>query len=380
MRAKLSRDFERFAGEPPSDLAGYVRDAYRIDLTATYLGRVLPHPVGKASGQLSLNAAQLETDARAGLAFVVLKTLIAEDAAGRQSMAAWAVPESRMRVERRTARDGREGWTVTWKGRGWDRSLDDYLALVRSARAISASGGPLIVPSVKYHLPPAGAPFRVEEYRHTTARLAGAWGDEPLLLEKDFSPTLAGDDLAGARDAILRWLREVPHLIRQAAPNGAAVALKLMNARFDDGFQAEMVAAAADADTLVVFNRLWDAAKAVAYGGHDLSERNLRVLARVRDAGTPHPPLSGTGNIITGRMAVAYARAGCSSVQVHTGFQLPRSEYPGSGASRTARLLHRIVFDPADGIVATLLDLADGGELEPAAGELRWLDLARSAG
>ncbi len=64
------------------DLAAHVREAYRIDLAARYLGHPLPHPIGKASGQLSLNLEQVETDRAAGLAFVVLKTVIAEDPAG----------------------------------------------------------------------------------------------------------------------------------------------------------------------------------------------------------------------------------------------------------------------------------------------------------
>lgn len=376
MRAKLAHDFERFAREPLGDVAAHVREAYRIDLTAEYLGARLPHPVGKASGQLSLNPAQLETDAAAGLAFVVLKTVIAEDADGSRAMAAWAVPESRMRVEQRVGSGGVPGWTVTWKGRGWDRSLDEYLALARTGRDITRAGGPLVLPSVKYHLPEAGVEFRDGEYRHTTARLADAWGDGPLLLEKDFSPTLAGDDRSRARDTILRWLAEVPARIRAAAPNGARVALKLMNARFDDAFQAEMIAAARSADALVVFNRLWDDDAKVAYGGHDLSDRNLRVLQRVGAAAMSHPPLSGTGNIATGRMVAAYALAGCTSVQVHTGFQLPRREYPAESGSRPAMLLHRIMYDPVDGLIATLLDLADQGVLHPRGGELRFLDLA----
>ena len=119
-----------------------------------------------------------------------------------------------MRVERRRAADGREGWTVTWKGRGWDRSFEDYLALVRPAGDLTRSGAMLAVPSVKYHLPRLDEPFRDEEYRHTTARLAEAWGAGPLPLEKDFSPTLAGDALADERGRILRWLREVPGRIR----------------------------------------------------------------------------------------------------------------------------------------------------------------------
>src|SRR5213592_575055 len=236
--ASLARDFKRFKRELPRDFAAHVRSTYRIDLTARYLGETLPHPVGKGSGQLSLNASQLETDADAGLAFAVLKTVIAQDAAGAQSMAAWAIHETKMKVERR---DG--GWTVTWKGRGWDRSFKDYLALVRAGRDLTRAGRLLTVPSVKYHLPRLEEPFRDGEYRYTTRLLADAWGDDvpPLLVEKDFSPTLAGDSLAGDRDQIMRWLREVPGRIRAASPISVRVAVKLMNARFDDAFQLEMI-------------------------------------------------------------------------------------------------------------------------------------------
>jgi hypothetical protein len=373
-RERLARDFERFKRELPPDVAGYVREAYAIDLTARYLGRTVPHPIGKASGQLSLNLEQLETDRAAGLAYVVLKTVIAEDPAGERSMAAWAIQEARMRVERRPAASGREGWTVTWKGRGWDRSFDDYLALVRAAGDLTRAGH-LVVPSVKYHLPRLGEPFRAAEYRHTTERLAAAWGGEVLLLEKDFSPTLAGDALAEARPQILRWLREVPVEIRAAAPGPVRLALKLMNARFDDTFQLAMLEAAGTADALVVFNRLWEAAAGVAYGGYDLSDRNLRVLAEARRSGARLPPLAGTGNICSGRLLLEYARLGCESVQLHTYFQLPLREYPATHGSRPARALHALVFDPRDGLIAGMLDLEAAGTIARRAGELRFLDV-----
>ena len=72
MRAQLARDFERFGEGLPRDFAGHIREAYRIDLAARYLGFPLPHPIGKGSGQLSLNQEQLENDRAAGLAFVVI--------------------------------------------------------------------------------------------------------------------------------------------------------------------------------------------------------------------------------------------------------------------------------------------------------------------
>jgi len=379
MRSELERDFERFKRELPGDFSDHVRETYGIDLTARYLGATIPHPIGKGSGQLSLNENQLADDARAGLAFVVLKTLIAEDEAGSQSMAAWAIHETKMQVERRHAAGGRPGWTVTWKGRGWDRSLEEYLALVRAGRDLTRAGRLLVVPSVKYHLPRLEEPFRDGEYRYTTRLLADAWGDDapPLLVEKDFSPTLAGDSLAGDRDQIMRWLREVPGRIRAASPISVRVAVKLMNARFDDAFQLEMIDACRDADMLVCFNRLFDADRSVAYGGWDLSDRNLRVL----DAVAPgvRPGLCGTGNICSGRMIVEYARRGCESVQLHTFFQLPLSEYAATHGSRTQRALHALLFDPRDGLVAALLALAAAGRLERRDGALHFLDLAAGA-
>ncbi|HUR94066.1 MAG TPA: hypothetical protein VMY76_05755 [Gemmatimonadales bacterium] len=374
MPARLTRDFERFGRGLPRDVAAYIREAYGVDLTARYLGYPLPHPIGKGSGQLSLNAEQLETDRAAGLAFVVLKTVIAQDDAGERSMGAWAVREAKMRVERRRAEDGRDGWTVTWKGRGWDRSFDEYLGLVRVAGDLTRSKALVAVPSVKYHLPRLDEPFREPEYRYTTQALARAWGEGGLPIEKDFSPTLAGDALADERDRILRWLREVPERIRSAADAvPVRLALKLMNTRFDEAFQREMMSAAGAADALVCFNRLWDAASGVAYGGWDLSERNLRVLRATRDQA--RPPLTGTGNVCSGRLVLDYARAGCESVALHTCFQLPLDEYAASEGSRTQRALHALLLHPAEGVVAGMLELERAGVLHRHGGELRFLDL-----
>ena len=370
--ALLDRDFERFKRELPRDFPAHVRDTYHIDLSARYLGEPIPHPIGKGSGQLSLNTGQLETDAAAGLAFAVLKTLIAQDAGGAQSMAAWAIHETKMKVERRGA-----GWTVTWKGRGWDRSFDDYLSLVRAGRDLTRAGALLAVPSVKYHLPRLHEPFSDAEYAFTTRALADAWGDAPLLLEKDFSPTLAGDPLADETAQILRWLREVPDRIRAHAP--VRIAMKLMNARFDDDFQLEMMKAAGDADALVVFNRLFDPEHGVAYGGPELSNRNLRVLARLTPGASPGiPELSGTGNVSSGRMIVEYAVRGCSSVQLHTFFQLPLEEYAATDGSRTQRALHALVFDPRDGLIAAMLEREAAGHLERRGGALHFLDLSHA--
>lgn len=376
MRAKLTADFTRFAAGLPANFPDIVRENYGIDLTARYLDMPLPHPIGKGSGQLSLNRDQLETDADAGLAFAVLKTVIAEDASGTQSMGAWAIHESKMTVERRISAGSKVGWTVTWKGRGWDRSFEEYLELVRAGRELSQAGRMLVIPSVKYHLPTFEERFRSDEYAHTTGALVSAWGDGPLLLEKDFSPTLAGDPLAGEQERILRWIREIPGQVAAGAGRETRLSLKLMNSRFSDDFQLRMLETAAQsgAAAAVVFNRLFGPEIGVAYGGWDLSDRNLRVLDAARRRAVRFP-LSGTGNVCTGTVVLDYARRGCSSVQLHTFFQLPLSEYPATAGSRTSRALHSLVFHPAHGLIAGMLNLEAGGELYRRNGELRFLDL-----
>lgn len=374
MLSTLSAERERFGREWPSDWAAQLRATLGFDLSTSLLGVPLPHPIGKASGQLSLKPEQLQHDADAGLSFSVLKTVIGEDASGARTMGAWAIHETRMAVERRDSADGRKGWTVTWKGRGWDGTLEEYCELVEAGRNLTRTGRLLVLPSVKLHLPPAGEEFRKAEYSHTLGSLRAAWGAEPMLLEHDFSPTLAGDARGQEREDILRWIGELPGLIRSNAGGPARVALKLMNATFDDGFQAGMLRAATKADAVTVFNRLWDRERQVAYGGWELSDRNLAVLSAVPRDGQER---SGTGNVVSGRQVVAYARCGCSTVQCHTVFQLPLGEYAADAGNRTARTLHRLVFDPFDGLLAVMLEEESAGRIHRHDGELRFRDLVK---
>ena len=136
---RIREDHDRFARAGlPEDLDRYLRQAYDLDMTASYAGIALRNPWGKASGQLSLNRVQIEEAAEAGLGLVVLKTVIAQDAGGRQSMSAWAIKESQMVAEPiQSLRTGATGWTVTWKGRGWWQPFTDYLLLIRAACSIA---------------------------------------------------------------------------------------------------------------------------------------------------------------------------------------------------------------------------------------------------
>jgi hypothetical protein len=252
----------------------------------------------------------------------------------------------------------------------------------------------LVVPSVKYHLPaPGEAEWRVEEYTETTRRLLDAHPADPMPLEKDFSPTLAGSDRSTQQAKILEWLTTIPHLIREAARDRTLLlGLKLFNALYDDAFQLTMldvVHGPGRPDFLIYANRLFDTdrvfdgKKGIAYGGPDLSGRNLRVLSSLRAAqargeiaGNPLE-ISATGDISSGRLAVEYALRGCTSFQIHTLFQLPPEVFALKRGTKLERALHMLIFHPEDGFIVWALHAARrlglGGDEN---GPIRFLDLA----
>jgi hypothetical protein len=378
---QLAGDFERFRDGLPRPLEAYVLSTYGIDLESDYGGLTLKNPFGKASGQLSLARHQVEKDAEAGLGFVVLKTVIAQDRSGEQTMHEWAIPETRMLVERIRGRSGVDGWTVTWKGRGWFDTFEAYLQFFDEALTVGGGASMPVVPSVKYHLPtPEEDLWKEEEYTFTTVALVEIWakhhGARPMPLEKDFSPTLAGSERAAQQAKILEWLGTVSGLIHRAAPGRISVGLKIFNTLFEDSFQLRMLDVVhaipwgeERCDFLIYANRLFDPAKkfedkvGVAYGGPDLSDRNLAALERFLSAQFETPggfellPVGATGDIHSGRLAAEYLLRGASSFQMHTLFQLPDAEFAMRSGSKTDKALHHLLFHPEEGFLAWILDL-----------------------
>jgi hypothetical protein len=380
--AALENDYARFRTGLPGGLEAYIRETYAIDLSSEYGGLVIKNPFGKASGQLSLNVSQVRRDCEEGLGFVVLKSIIAEDQDGVQSMSDWAIEETKMLVERIRGVDGTPGWTVSWKGRGWYDTFEKYLEFFDEALAIGKTANMPVVPSCKYHLPRAAeGEWKVAEYEYTTRKLLDVWQRHcshlVMPIEKDFSPTLAGSDRASQAEIIIQWLTRVTGFIRRAAlPDPITVGLKVFNAILGDEFQLQMLNAINELckgeeapDFLVYGNRLFDPnrefdqVRGIAYGGPDLSSRNLSILAQLRllEAQGRLPvcrlPISGTGNIISGRIAAEYLLRGASSFQIHTYFQLPSGEYTMQTGGKTGRALLELYFHPQEGLLAWLLHL-----------------------
>ena len=386
IRRQLAEEFEERADQPLSaNFREWALERWGVDLAGRYAGRKVRLPFGKASGQLSMTPQQVEADALAGLGFSVLKTVIAQDTSGDRGMAAWAIHETHMLVEQIADEDGTTGWTVTWKGRGWDKPFSSYLRLIRAAIPIGLQHEMPVSVSVKYHLPATSdEPFRESEYRYTTQAIAAAWRDAAgvgaPIIEKDFSPTLAADPRADDRANVLRWLREVPRLVANAGAGPIDLGMKLMNAQFDDDFQVEMLATLEDVPAVrfrVAFNRLFDVERGVAYGGPALARRNLGALdAFIAREGAPPADLCATGDIHSGRRMIQYALRGAQCGQLHTYFQLPRAAYRSASASRTAAALHELVVHPEQGLIAWILALGEMGWLERRDGVLHFLDIS----
>jgi len=359
----LQEDYAQVVQEPEN----HIRARYNIDVSSYYGPIKIKNPFGKSSGQLSTNKSQVVSDMEGGLGFTVLKTVIAEGQDHSSKMDEWKIFAPKMTVEKLTSRNGEEGYSVTWKGRGWNKSLEDYLSFVDEA--LSVQDDYPVIPSVKYHLPDLGEDYKLEEYMYTTQKLLEVWKnhrDGELVLEKDFSPTLASTDMAGQKGRIISWLRDVPRLIKQSVDEPIHLGVKMMNTTIADEFQRELVRTFLGpdstwlADFAVCFNRLFDPHKeyegkvGVAYGGYDLSDRNLWALEEVIEE-KPSRPVSATGNICSGKMMLEYALRGALNGQMHTFFQIPQTEYAQIDATRTQKAVHELLFNPQRGLVAGLI-------------------------
>ncbi len=78
-------------------------------------------------------------------------------------------------------------------------------------------------------------------------------------------------------------------------------------------------------------------------------------------------------------MMIEYALRGCENGQLHTFFQVPRSEYTNTGGTRTASALHTLLLHQQEGLVPWMWHLHEAGVLEEVGGELRFRDVVGAA-
>lgn len=372
VKEQINLDYEEVKYEEVG-LENYILEKYNLDVTGKYGSLAVKNPFGKASGQLSCKISQIKADAEAGLGFVVIKTVISQDENSKSLMEDWKIRFPKMVVEEIVSKRGEKGYTVTWKGKGWDKDFEDYLELVNQSFNVYKETNMPVIPSVQYHLPNGEEDFKESEYEFTTKSLEEIWKrasvDLPFIIEQDFSATLT--ELKSTKEEIARWLREVPKLIdKYMDTDNKLIGVKLFNPQYDDDFQVEMLKIlneenGAIVDSITCFNRLFDfdkefeGKKGVAYGGYDLSDRNLRVLTKFIEEyrGREFIPISATGNINSGKMMVEYALRGATSGQMHTFFQIPSHNYKLKAGSRSKKALHELMFNPKNGLVVTMLSL-----------------------
>ncbi|MCD6442970.1 MAG: hypothetical protein J7L28_03295 [Thermotogae bacterium] len=366
LRRMVEEDYTKFNRNGlPDDIGGYVLKKYGIGLDGRICDIRLRNPFGKASGQLSMNLNQVKDDLEAGLGFIVLKTVIAQDESGKSRMEDWKTRESRMVVERIRSKGGRIGWTVNWRGRGWSKSFEDYLDFYRASLEMGDEYEVPIMVSCMFHVPSKDEEFEVKEFEFTVSKLCGVYLEKrrkfDMLMEVDFSPTLNLLDDVKDPENVRRWFDEIPKLIRNYGISRMKVGAKIFNVVGDDEYQKEIarMALTSDFDFLTFFNRLFDPVKKMAYGGYDLSDRNLRVMDELRDEIANYissqRTISGTGNIDSGRMMLEYAVRGCSSGQIHTFFQIPLRFYGMMRGSRTERALNELIFNPKKGLIPFMI-------------------------
>ena len=142
-------------------------------------------------------------------------------------------------------------------------------------------------------------------------------------------------------------------------------------------------------DFLIYANRLFDrqrvfdGVQGVAYGGPDLSDRNLRLLSGWAPARTaarfPGKPWRFPVRAISARdgspSSTPCAAASASRFTPCSSF--PRRSTRCARGSKIEPALHRLYFDPADGLIIWIHHAAARLGLLHADGSVRFLDLAR---
>ncbi|OFX17396.1 MAG: hypothetical protein A2Z18_06130 [Armatimonadetes bacterium RBG_16_58_9] len=352
---RLEGLFERFARESvPEDLSGIIAQEIGVELKASYLDIPLKNPILVAPGQLTLTADQVRHIKRAGFAGCVIKSVVGEGPDGCCSMAAQRKKPTYIRsfYDRNDA-DG-ERPIIHWDGRCDARPLDEYVNFALDVGKSCVDDQFAAVASILCHLPLPGEDFREDEWAHTTRAIYDAGYSH---IEIDFCPFLSGDDYTKDQRNVLRWYRTCPGLVKSVTQD-VRVMPKLLNLEWGADFQFAMAEAAVEggADGLVVGNRMFKPEYGSGHGGPELRRRNLAQISRIREH-LPGIRISATGGVYSGRDAFEYMEAGADNVQMLS-YIMGKVGRPFTKTSgnKFDKVLHKIILDPRDGLVASMLN------------------------
>jgi len=367
---KLRQDFKGLRTQTALELSNHVLKNYGIDITGNYAGIKIAHPFGKAAGQLSMTSGHIKADFENGLAFSVMKSAVGVTVDGDIGIDGWERSAPKMIVESRTSKDGRDGWTVTWKGRGWDKGFTAYADFYSDVLAMDTPGH-YTFPSLMVDVTDRDraidqCSFCLKQLTEIHEKIGSK---NPFTIEIDISPTL--NLLPGAEndDTFRQFAVNSVAAFYHGLPEPHKFIVKIPNADRGPEFQLQLVKDSIEEGKerlagIIIGNRLFDpkgefeGQVGIAYGGWDLSNANLETLDLMLKEKI-NVPLIATGNIGTGRMMVEYALRGCTAGEIHTFFQLSPSSYraPKGDGGRIWRAMREIMFHPDDGLIAIMLKL-----------------------
>lgn len=337
----------------PENLSDIIKDETGVDLTCTYIDLPLRHPVIVAPGQLTTNEHQIQNIFKAGYSGCVLKSVVGESPDGSCSMSAQRKKATYIHTFYESNDPKGEYPIIHWDGRCDPRPLEEYLKFARLVKAKFENRDFALIASILCNLPPPDHDFIKEEWFNTTKAIYNCGYRH---IEIDFCPYLSSGDAAEDLENVLRWYRNVPRLVKQAAGN-IRVVPKLLNLEAGLEFQVSMAEAAIEggADGIVVANRIYKPEYKSAHGGEELRHRNIHQIREIKKR---HPSLavSATGGVYNGEHAFEYLQAGADNVQILSSImgKVKVPFYKRNG-SKFEQVLHKILLNPDNGLVMSML-------------------------
>lgn len=313
-----------------------------------------------APGQLTTNTTQIEKIKKTGYGGCVLKSVIGEDENGNCSMLNHRKKATYIKTVYDPDDKNGNCPIIHWDGRGDTRNLSEYSKFAEESIKYQGENF-LIIASILCHLPSPDEDIKKEEWIHTTKIL---YETGYRIFEIDFCPALKTENILMDKKNILRWYETIPSIIKSVSPE-ITVFPKLLNPAYGLDFQLQMAESSVKgkADGLVVANRIFKKEYNCAHGGKELREKNLIQIKEIKKS-FPEIPISATGGVYSGKHIFDYLKAGAKNVQILSYIMgKVNTPFPKKSGNKFEKVFHKLLFDPADGLVFCMLK--ENNSLEP---------------